>query len=452
MSYTSYWKGKSQKPPKKEPSASTSNPQSLTENSWVLMDTDAAPPPTYPEATPQAEPERPPTRSSTTGSIQPPTEEDLPEVAIAIMGATGTGKSTFINLISGSSLGVSKGLRSCTNSVQVAGAFNLDGRRVVLIDTPGFDDTTRSDTDVLKMIAAFLATSYERGNTLAGVLYFHRISDFRMGGVSTRNFNMFRKLCGDNTLQNVVVVTNMWGEVDPQTGNDREAELMREDIFFKPVLEKGAKMARHQNSAPSAEDIIRLILSNHPLPLRIQEELVDEHKDISDTGAGEELNREINAQIRRHQEEMRLLKEEMEQAIRNKDEETKRELEIETKRMQREIERFQNDARRLESDYKNEKGKLESRLGQMELEAREEADRIAAEYQRQVDELRSALQSSAEASEREKAEMLEQIDQLSRRGVRAQAVGPAGHGFFSMIGAILDQLIPLRNGLASFLR
>ncbi|KAF9781266.1 hypothetical protein BJ322DRAFT_265286 [Thelephora terrestris] len=149
---------------------------------------------------------------------------------------------------------------------------------------------------------------------------------------------------------------------------------------------------------------------------------------------------------------MRLLKEELEQAIKDENEETKRELETETKRVQREIERFQNDARRLESDYKSEKGKLESRLVQMELEAREEADRIAAECQRQVDELRSALQSSAEASEREKAEMLEQIDQLSRRGARAQAFGPAGHGVFSMIGAILDQPIPLRNGLASFLR
>jgi len=360
-------------------------------------------------------------------------------------------RTQFINLVSGSSLGVSKGLRSCTNTVQVAGAFNLDGRRVVLIDTPGFDDTTRSDTDVLKMIAAFLATSYERGNRLAGVLYFHRISDFRMGGISTRNFNMFRKLCGDNSLQNVVVVTNMWGEVDPQIGNDREAELMREDIFFKPVLEGGAKMARHQNTAPSAEDIVRLILGNQPLPLRIQEELVDEHMDISETEAGEELNREINAQIRKHQEEMRLLKEEMEQAIKVMDEQTRRELEIETKKMQREIERFQNDARRLESDYKNEKGNLESRLEQMESEAREEGDRIAAQYQRQVDELRNALRSNAEASEREKAQMLEQIDQLSRRGTRAQAVGPVGHGFFSMIGTILDQLLPMR-GLTSFLR
>jgi flagellar biosynthesis GTPase FlhF len=252
---------------------------------------------------------------------------------------------------------------------------------------------------------------------------------------------MFRKLCGDNTLQNVVIVTNMWGEVDPQVGNDREAELMSEGIFFKPVLDKGARMARHQNTVPSAEDIIRLILDNHPLPLRIQEELVDERKDISETGAGEELNREIKAQIERHQEEIRVLREEMERAIREKDEETRKELEIEMRRMQKEVERFRNDARRLESDYTKEKGMLESRLEQMESEGRQEADRIAARYRQQIDELRTALRSNAETSEREKALLLQQIDELSRRSARAQAAGPAGVGVLSMIGAILDQLL-----------
>ena len=65
----------------------------------------------------------------------------------------------FINLLSNSNLTVGKGLRSCTNTVQPADAFDLDGRRVVLIDTPGFDDTSLSDTDVLNMIAAFLEVS-----------------------------------------------------------------------------------------------------------------------------------------------------------------------------------------------------------------------------------------------------------------------------------------------------
>jgi hypothetical protein len=50
-------------------------------------------------------------------------------------------------------------LESCTAEVQLADHFILDGRKVILIDTPGFDDTSKSDTDVLKMIAAYLATS-----------------------------------------------------------------------------------------------------------------------------------------------------------------------------------------------------------------------------------------------------------------------------------------------------
>ena len=91
------------------------------------------------------------------------------------MGATGSGKTSvssifpvkmtgnssrcpqFINLASGSGLRIGMGLESCTAKVQLANQFALDGRPVTLIDTPGFDDTIMSDTDVLKMIAAFLA-------------------------------------------------------------------------------------------------------------------------------------------------------------------------------------------------------------------------------------------------------------------------------------------------------
>ena len=249
---------------------------------------------------------------------------------------------------------------------------------------------------------------------------------------------MFRKLCGDKALQNVVIVTNMWGEVDPQLGDEREAELASKEMFFKLVLDKGARMARHENTIPSAEAIIRLLLDNHPLPLLIQQELVDEHKDISETGAGEELNREISAQIKRHQAEMRSLKEEMEEAMRNKDEETRRELEIETQRMQKEIERFQYDSQRLESDYKKEKERIDARVQQMESEAREESERIQAQYQRQIDEMRLTLQNNTAATERERAEMNATIEELSRR--------TAAHrppGFFSKVGNFLDNFFRL---------
>ena len=54
---------------------------------------------------------------------------------------------------------IGESLESCTAQVQIADQFELDGRTVTLIDTPGFDDTTKSDADILKMIAFFLAAT-----------------------------------------------------------------------------------------------------------------------------------------------------------------------------------------------------------------------------------------------------------------------------------------------------
>lgn len=96
----------------------------------------------------------------------------------------------------------------------------------------------------------------------------------------------------------------MWGE----ESETRENEL-KKDIFFKPGLENRARMARHENTVPSAEDIILLILDRGPLPLHMQTELVNEGKGITKTSAGQELNRELNAEVREHKEKTRVSKE-----------------------------------------------------------------------------------------------------------------------------------------------
>lgn len=45
------------------------------------------------------------------------------------------------------------GISSCTDTVDVAEPFQLDGRRVFLFDTPGFDDTNKSEQEILRTIA-----------------------------------------------------------------------------------------------------------------------------------------------------------------------------------------------------------------------------------------------------------------------------------------------------------
>ena len=62
----------------------------------------------------------------------------------------------FINLVSGSNLRVSSRLGSCTEEVIESKDFELGGRTIRLLDTPGFDDTDRSEVETLRKIASTL--------------------------------------------------------------------------------------------------------------------------------------------------------------------------------------------------------------------------------------------------------------------------------------------------------
>ncbi|KAI0925626.1 hypothetical protein AcV5_008311 [Taiwanofungus camphoratus] len=357
------------------------------------------------------------------------------EIAIAIMGATGSGKSTFINLVSGSNLEVGNGLKSCTSSVEISATFEMSGRSITLIDTPGFDDTTRSDTDILKMIALFLSTTYENNRKLSGVIYMHRISDFRMTGISRRNFSMFRKLCGDETLKNVVIVTNMWGEVSEEKGLARERELATDDILFKPVLQKGAQMMRHDNTYQCAMTILGQLINNRPKALRIQRELVDEHKDISQTAAGEELARELAELARKHREELQQVQKEMREALLAKDLETRKELEQVRKELESNVKKIENDRERLSSEYAEEKKRADERMQQVTTALKaEEAAR--AERQAEINRLQERLQQSTHESLAESERLRQQISDLQQRQSHRG-------GFFGSIGSFLDSIFGL---------
>jgi GTPase Era involved in 16S rRNA processing len=276
------------------------------------------------------------------------------------MGATGSGKTTFINVASGSNLRVGMGLESCTNEVQASQSFMLDGKHVVLVDTPGFDDTTKSDTDVLKMIAAYLQTMHKQEKLLSGVIYMHRISDIRVGGTSRRDFTMFQELCGREAYKNVLMVTNMWGDVNEDV-LAREQELREKDIFFKPILDNGALLLRHMNDQDSAHKIIHKLTDIDPVVLRIQSELAAVN-DITQTSAYAQLNRELMEQAERNRQELQKLRVELEEAAQAQDEETRMELQEESEKMEAELLRVQNEAATLASEYQAELRRIEEQL------------------------------------------------------------------------------------------
>ncbi|WAO94668.1 AIG1-type G domain-containing protein [Fusarium falciforme] len=203
---------------------------------------------------------------------------------IVVMGVTGSGKSYLINRLAGRQVVAEGGtLDSCTQDCQMVPA-NIGNSKVMLIDTPGFDDPDRPDADILSDIARVLAAQYSVGFELKGIIYIHRIIDVRYAGSSIKTFEIFKRICGEEALKNVLLVTSRWNEVDEATGADREREL-RERIWAY-MLGHGSCMSRFHGDRSSAVTLASQLLIKDPVVLRLQHEMIDEGKNLNDTTAG----------------------------------------------------------------------------------------------------------------------------------------------------------------------
>ena len=210
---------------------------------------------------------------------------------IAIFGLTGAGKSSFINTLSGQDVAVGHNLQSCTTQIQEV-YCQVGGQPVLLVDTPGFDDTNRVDAAVLQEIATYLQVVHSDRAKLTGILYLHRISDNRMTGVAVKNLRLLRNLCGTSNLGHVSLTTTMWDATPLADGERREQELLSDPRFWGRLQADGATVRRYQNSKDDATSIVAELLERSPVVLQIQKELA-KGDSLLDTTAGRSLNDEL---------------------------------------------------------------------------------------------------------------------------------------------------------------
>ena len=195
---------------------------------------------------------------------------------------------------------------------------------MILVDTPGFNDTNvieRNDTKILAQIVDWMKASYGE-KKLSGIIYLHSISDVRMTGASITNLRMFRKLVGDENLNNVILATTRWGVTPYEDAVRREEELCNQDAFWKSMIAggSGSKVRRFENTAASAAELVKEVLQmgQETFVPQIQKEVVLQGKNLSSTGAGEYIDRALNEQKRKYEEEKSALKEEIEWARKNR--------------------------------------------------------------------------------------------------------------------------------------
>lgn len=240
--------------------------------------------------------------------------------------------------------------------------FNHAGTEIILIDTPGFDDTFLSDADILQEIATGLECTYKVNMKLTGIIYMHRIMDPRMSHGGMRNLAMFRKLCGSNPMPNVILATSFWSKVTQQEGYKREEQLRTNPDFWAEMIEEGAQIARFENSRESGLRLVETLIGKDRISLQIQKEMCDDGIPLAQTQAGEQVHADIAELTRKHAEEMARLQQELQDALKAADERLENTLKREISKSEMKIQRLYEQQEALKADRRNEMRAVEQEL------------------------------------------------------------------------------------------
>ena len=195
--------------------------------------------------------------------------------------------------------------------------------KLLVLDTPGFDDSKRTDTEILTEIARVLSAQYELGVQLKGIIYIHRITDVRYGGTAIKTFEVFKKICGEDALKNVLLVTSRWNEVDATLGADRERQLREK--FWAFMIGRGSNISRFHGDEDSAQVLASQLLCKDPIVLELQRELVDEGKNLDETVAGSFVSGDLDRLKKKYEQELADL-EKLKQELRDSDRKMKRDI------------------------------------------------------------------------------------------------------------------------------
>jgi hypothetical protein len=241
-------------------------------------------------------------------------------------------------------------------------AYSIPDTNVWLIDTPGFDDTYRSDAKILEEINRCLSEYFHKDAKVTGVLYVHAITEARMRGSAMKNLRMFRQVVGSNNMSHCCLVTTKWSKQSEDLSRSREAELQTNDTFWKPLVDRGAHIMQFKDSLHSAMDIIRPFTRCPRFIMKLTLEYNVEGKKLDKTEAGKEVFDDLEQAQKEHQEEIEALREDRKMALDAKDKQMLEMIEKERVRLQKEMDDMKAGQQLLQKKLADEKQELVQKL------------------------------------------------------------------------------------------
>ncbi|KAI9339326.1 P-loop containing nucleoside triphosphate hydrolase protein [Obelidium mucronatum] len=369
--------------------------------------------------------------------LHPESSNQGPKI-VAVMGSTGSGKSTFVKQLTGcDDIVIGENIESETSEVAAYTAL-IDGVEFQILDTPGFDESGgkgrefKSDADVLQEISRYLTYASEKNALLTGIIYIHSIANPRVGGSTTKTIRLFKELCGEDFYTNVAIATTRWdmvqAEVEMKKAVQREGQL--QNSIFKLFLDKGAKYARLVTEGDGIA-LMKEFIHKPAQSTKLQVEIVKNHMPLNQTSAGLVLEDELKALQIRLDREIAELKNEaklanqakdkaMEDLIKNEQQKTEEQFKLLNLKIQETHQTLDTMKKRMNEENKRNKKKAEVERMVMLREAQEKEREKQAIRTQLLLEKQLQEQESEKERAREEYLILERETEETREAMERQ--------------------------------
>lgn len=220
--------------------------------------------------------------------------------------------------------------------------YHIPQSNVHLLDMPGFDESYMADRETLRRICDELDRFFRDKFDISGVIYVQDINESPYSSSAMKKLAIFKKLIGADYMHKCAIVTTKWAHVDPQTGGEREHELLNDEKFWQPVITAGAKSARFNGTKRSAMDIIRPLCQSQTFVPEVIREWIASN-DLSLTQAGREIEGRIGEVKKDYEAQAKKLAEATEKALEAGDVETARPLQERSRELAAKLQAIHNE-------------------------------------------------------------------------------------------------------------
>lgn len=228
-------------------------------------------------------------------------------------------------------------LTSVTGTSEIS-YYNIPGTDIHLLDSPGFDDRNRTDTEILAMISSFLEDCHSGRDDIIGCLYVHPITSAKMTRSAMTNLRMFKNIIGMDKMTHVRLVTTKWSLQPKGVLEDHERDLASNADFWQPLIKRGAESVRFADSFESAMEIIRPLVHGHAFKPHLLEERL-KGTTIPQTEAGQVVNDKVEEAVKAGKRQVEELEKEWKDAMNAKEIEWAKQLREEQRVQQAELDR-----------------------------------------------------------------------------------------------------------------